>query len=74
MGNIGTASQSKPVTAHGIFNINRIEPMLQVIKQIWEKNPDLRFGQLICNIVPEEKLFCIEDDKMFEEMRKWIEK
>lgn len=55
-------------------DINRIEPMLQVIKQIWEKNPDLRFGQLICNIVPEEKLFCIEDDKMFEEMRKWIEK
>ena len=56
-----------------VRDVKRIEPMLQEIRQLWEKNPDLRFGQLICNVVPEEKLFYIEDDKMLEELHKWIE-
>ena len=28
------------------------------------KYPDLRFGQLVCNIVPENQLFYVEDDIM----------
>ena len=32
--------------------ISRIEPMLDEFRELWEKYPDLRFGQLVCNIVP----------------------
>ena len=37
-------------------DITRIEPMLEEIKSVWEQYPDLRLGQLICDIVPEDKL------------------
>lgn len=29
---------------------NRIEPFLDEVKKVWMKYPDLRFGQLICNL------------------------
>lgn len=35
--------------------ISRIEPMLDEFRKLWEKYPDLRFGQLVCNIVPENQ-------------------
>lgn len=41
--------------------ISRIEPMLDEFRKLWEKYPDLRFGQLVCNIVPENQLFYVED-------------
>lgn len=40
--------------------------MLDLIKQIWEKSPDLRLGQLIantCNHTAEE-LYGYEDDQL----------
>lgn len=43
---------------------NRIEPMLAELKKVWEKHPDLRLGQLICNIIPKDKLYYVEDDIM----------
>lgn len=36
--------------------ISRIESMLDEFRKLWEKYPDLRFGQLVCNIVPENQL------------------
>ena len=39
--------------------ISRIEPMLDEFRKLWEKYPDLRFGQLVCNIVPENQLFYV---------------
>lgn len=35
--------------------ISRIEPMLDEFRKLWEKYPDLRFGQLVCNIVLENQ-------------------
>ena len=52
-------------------DVTRIEPMLEELKSVWEQYPDLRLGQLICDIVPEEKLFYIEDDLMLERIKKW---
>lgn len=46
--------------------ISRIEPMLDEFRKLWEKYPDLRFGQLVCNIVPENQLFYVKDDIMLQ--------
>ena len=40
-------------------------------RHYWEKYPDLRFGQLVCNIVPENQLFYVEDDIMLERIQDW---
>ncbi len=31
-------------------DINRIDPFLQKLGEVWKESPDLRFGQLIMNI------------------------
>jgi uncharacterized protein YihD (DUF1040 family) len=28
----------------------RIDPTIELIREVWKKNPDQRLGQLICNI------------------------
>lgn len=49
-------------------NPQRIDLFLKSIKEQWEQMPDIRFGQLICNILKLEdtQLFYIEDDKFLE--------
>ena len=53
--------------------ISRIEPMLDEFRKLWEKYPDLRFGQLVCNIVPENQLFYVEDDIMIERIQDFFQ-
>ncbi|MDO4189391.1 MAG: hypothetical protein Q4D29_10425 [Lachnospiraceae bacterium] len=50
---------------------SRIDPMIEEYKKLWEKHSDLRFGQLVCNIVPENQLFYVEDDIMLERIQDW---
>ena len=52
-------------------DVNRIEPMLEELKCVWEQYPDLRLGQLICDIVPEDKPYYIEDNLMIKQIRLW---
>ena len=51
----------------------RIKPFLQKLEELWLKNPDLRFGQLmICIAKTEEatpKLFYMEEKEFLEKMR-----
>ena len=53
--------------------ISRIEPMLDEFRKLWEKYPYLRFGQLVCNIVPEIQLFYVEDDIMLERIQDFFQ-
>lgn len=53
--------------------ISRIEPMLDEFRKLWEKYPYLRFGQLVCNIVPENQLFYGEDDIMLERIQDFFQ-
>lgn len=43
----------------------RIDPMLDLLRQVWMRSPDLRLGQLIVNAVaarePCPEVFAIED-------------
>ena len=57
-------------------DINRIDTVLSEIKSIWEKNPDLRLGQLISNVIRDPALYYIEDEdlvKVLKELYKDVE-
>ena len=47
-------------------NIKRIPVVVETLQEIWEKNPDLRFGQLVSNLYGKYfgdiDIFFIEDD------------
>lgn len=46
--------------------VERIDELLELIRIIWNKYPDLRLGQLILNNVNEDKLYNIEDKDLYE--------
>ena len=54
-------------------DVNRIDVVLNEIKNIWKKYPDLRLGQLICNVVRDPALYYIEDDKLIEALKELYE-
>ena len=44
-------------------DINRIEPFLEKVAELWKKYPDYRFGQMISNINFQGRdMFYLEDD------------
>jgi len=54
----------------------RISPLLEVIKHIWEKCPDLRLTQLLSNAAlsqgwKDKDLFYLEDDKLLTLLTKY---
>lgn len=65
--------------------VERIEPMLELLRQAWLRYPDQRLGQLICNAArdPDNTNFAgvgyyrdpfdIEDDAVWEGLKKLCE-
>lgn len=48
----------------------RIRPMLEVIANVWEKNPDWRLGQLLCNAWGHHRdMFFPEDDELLDSIK-----
>lgn len=45
---------------------NRIKPYLQIIEQIWEKYPDLRFSQLVLNVFTQNSDYYKEDEETYQ--------
>lgn len=47
---------------------NRILPILDAVREVWERDPDLRLGQLIVNAIrprhPVPEVFSAEDDRV----------
>lgn len=57
-------------------DINRIDPMLKEIGELWKKHPDLRLGQLICNTSVYDDtgdIFYWEDEDLMRCVRKSLE-
>ncbi len=55
-------------------NPNRIEPMIKLIKEIWQVCPDLRLTQLIMNALKmNSDPYYIEDDKLLQALREYEE-
>ena len=42
----------------------RIDDMIEQIRMIWKRNPDLRLGQLIGNCCNEDYIYWVEDDDL----------
>lgn len=59
-------------------NPNRIPTILAKLQQAWTRAPDLRFGQLVHNIVAfgdadeAELTFNLEDDRFEAALDKWL--
>lgn len=53
---------------------NRIIPVLDAVREVWEKDPDLRLGQLIVNAIrprhPVPEVFSAEDDRVVDGLRR----
>ena len=56
---------------------NRIPVMLEMLENIWERNPDMRFGQLINLLYPvyeaEIPLYGISDEVLLKEIKTYIQ-
>ena len=52
-------------------DINRIEPTLKQIEEIWKQYPDLRLGQLLENIALEynSSLYYTEDEDLLRKLK-----
>ena len=49
---------------------NRINSCLEILRRVWNKNPDLRLGQIVCNASRDRDPFYIEDDLLMDLMEK----
>jgi hypothetical protein len=47
-------------------NPERIPEVLEALRVAWEKNPELRLGQLIRNVSYPQETVLIEDDKIMD--------
>lgn len=49
---------------------NRIDLILDQLKTLWKKYPDLRLGQLILNVLQDPLLYYVEDEQLIEALEK----
>jgi uncharacterized protein YihD (DUF1040 family) len=49
----------------------RIPQILAELQKIWEKYPDLRLGQLLCNVYSDPALYYKEDEDLIEGLKKF---
>jgi uncharacterized protein YihD (DUF1040 family) len=49
----------------------RIDIVLSEIREIWQQNPDLRLGQLLCNVLRDPMLYYVEDEQLVEYLKKY---
>ena len=54
-------------------NPDRIDIVLDVIREIWKKYPDLRLTQLIGNCFPNIDAYYKEDDELLDKLNKVYE-
>jgi len=53
---------------------NRIEPLLQLIREVWYQYPDLRLTQLIMNALRmNSDPYYVEDDKLHKALKEYKE-
>ena len=50
-------------------DVNRIRPFLDKVAEVWERYPDLRFGQFVIDVVPDsDRLWNCEEDGFLEQL------
>ena len=48
---------------------NRIDVILQELSELWHAYPDLRLGQLICNVLRDPTLYYVEDADLIQALK-----
>ena len=56
---------------HEITDRDRIQGYIDTISRVWSKHYDLRFGQLIQYSLMDQKLWDIDDEKLFKALAKY---
>ena len=53
---------------------DRIDPLLNLIREFWKRHPDLRLGQMITSLadLSEQDVFLIEDENLKAGLEKWM--
>ena len=46
-----------------------IEKTISDLKKIWKTYPDLRLGQLICNVIRDPALYYVADDTLINKLK-----
>lgn len=54
-------------------DINRIDRILDRLKTLWKKYPDLRLGQLILNVINDPALYYIEDEELIDLLEEYYD-
>lgn len=54
-------------------DINRIDLILDRLKILWKKHPDLRLGQLILNVLQDPALYYVEDEQLIDLLEEFYE-
>lgn len=49
--------------------MNDIEKTITEIKKIWQTYPDLRLGQLLCNVIRDPALYYVEDEVLINKLK-----
>ena len=61
-------------------DVNRIQPFCDRLAKAWEKLPDLRFGQLMVNLMRDYEaehgcdIFYLEEDEMIQIIERYCER
>lgn len=56
-------------------DINRIDKILDLVRELWEKYPDQRLGQIMSNYVFDNKIvdmFYVEDEDVINSISKYL--
>lgn len=52
----------------------RIDKVLAAVGNVWKQYPDLRLGQLLCNVLVDPALYYIEDDRLVKVVEHYYKK
>lgn len=68
---------TKDERVRNMRDINRIDKYMELLTQIWKEFPDLRFGQLLANMLgsiqqeTQKDIFFMEDAEFFAAFMRW---
>ena len=53
----------------------RIDPMIDALRELWHRNPDYRLAQLIVNLTGKvsPEVFSFEDTQLEQSIHRWLE-
>lgn len=52
----------------------RIPRLLSLLAQYWEKHPDFRLAQIVCNLADQADPYFVEDDHYIKHLEQLIER